>query len=216
MLERELFALFDNAGPAFILDDGGAICFWNRAATVLLGYARAEVLGRRGYDLLDATGALGTRICTEDCCLRERADNSETIPSFDLCVKTRAGERLWINATTLGWRHPCSGRAYLIHLFHDVSERKRNEELLAQVKAVAAHIVALAGGVAQPAPVGTLTAHERDLLRLFARGQSSAEVASQLRITAQTVRNHVHRINQKLRTHNRLEAVAHAKLRRLI
>ena len=43
-----------------------------------------------------------------------------------------------------------------------------------------------------------------------------ASTLSGLGITAQTLRNHLHHINQKLRTHNRLEAVMNAIQRKLI
>ncbi|HKU61032.1 MAG TPA: LuxR C-terminal-related transcriptional regulator [Gemmatimonadales bacterium] len=40
--------------------------------------------------------------------------------------------------------------------------------------------------------------------------------ARRLKISAQTLRNHLHHINRKLRTHNRLEAVTHAQRRGLL
>lgn len=57
---------------------------------------------------------------------------------------------------------------------------------------------------------------ERHILRLFAEGKDSDEVARSLGISPQTLRNHLHHINQKLRTHNRLEAVMNAIQRKLI
>jgi DNA-binding CsgD family transcriptional regulator len=54
------------------------------------------------------------------------------------------------------------------------------------------------------------------VLRAFESGQTPAQVSRALRISAQTLRNHLHHINQKLGTHNRLEAVMHAVRRRLI
>ncbi|MGH9605162.1 MAG: LuxR C-terminal-related transcriptional regulator [Terracidiphilus sp.] len=41
-------------------------------------------------------------------------------------------------------------------------------------------------------------------------------MAKALKISPQTLRNHLHHINRKLRTHNRLEAVTHAQQRHLI
>ena len=49
--------------------------------------------------------------------------------------------------------------------------------------------------------------------RVFARAQNSSEIARELGITQPMPRNHLHSINQKLRTHNRLEAVMHAMQR---
>lgn len=73
-----------------------------------------------------------------------------------------------------------------------------------------------ADGAAHAAPVSPLTDHEVRILRLFANGKNSSEIARTLGITLPTLRNHLHAINEKLRTHNRLEAVMHAMKRGLI
>jgi DNA-binding CsgD family transcriptional regulator len=61
-----------------------------------------------------------------------------------------------------------------------------------------------------------LSAQDCRILELFASGANAAAIARKLRISAQTLRNHLHRINRKLRTHSRLEAVTHARRRGLI
>jgi DNA-binding CsgD family transcriptional regulator len=45
---------------------------------------------------------------------------------------------------------------------------------------------------------------------------TAVDIARELHISSQTLRNHLHHINQKLGTHTRLEAVIHAIRRRLI
>jgi LuxR family maltose regulon positive regulatory protein len=64
--------------------------------------------------------------------------------------------------------------------------------------------------------VSPLSEKELQILRLFSSGKNSPEIAESLQISLQTLRNHLHHINQKLRTHNRLEAVTHAIQRKLI
>ncbi len=54
------------------------------------------------------------------------------------------------------------------------------------------------------------------MLQRFSEGLSAADVERELRISPQTLRNHLHHINQKLGTHTRLEAVIHAIRRQLI
>jgi DNA-binding CsgD family transcriptional regulator len=66
------------------------------------------------------------------------------------------------------------------------------------------------------APTESLSEQEERILRLFAKAKNSGQVAKELRITLPTLRNHLHAINQKLRTHNRLEAVLHAMKRGII
>ena len=70
--------------------------------------------------------------------------------------------------------------------------------------------------VSDHTPVEALSDQERRILTLFAEGGNPAGIARTLRISPQTLRNHLHHINRKLRTHNRLEAVTHAQRRGLI
>ena len=81
---------------------------------------------------------------------------------------------------------------------------------------VARQLVSLTGDASHHAPVEPLSEQERRILKLFAEGTNSATIARTLNISAQTLRNHLHDINRKLRTHTRLEAVTHAQRRGLI
>jgi DNA-binding CsgD family transcriptional regulator len=58
--------------------------------------------------------------------------------------------------------------------------------------------------------VAALSKQEAQIPKLFASGKNSSEIAKSLEISLQTLRSHLHRINRKLRSHNRLEAVMHA------
>ena len=58
-----------------------------------------------------------------------------------------------------------------------------------------------------PAPTGTLTSRERDVLECLREGLSNPAIAKRLGVTANTVRNHVQRILHKLDVHSKLEAV---------
>ncbi|TYB69886.1 response regulator transcription factor [Nonomuraea sp. PA05] len=57
----------------------------------------------------------------------------------------------------------------------------------------------------------TLTAREREVLDLLARGQDNRTIARALVVSEKTVRNHVSNIFQKLRVTRRAEAVARAR-----
>lgn len=219
MLEKELFALLDQtADAAYTVTVSGEICSWNRAAERLLGYPAAEVIGRNIDEVLEATDALGTDALAGglEAATRQWDGASGGIANFDLDVRVRSGERLWVNVSTIIFDNRRTGRRLLIRLARDISARKQQEELLRRMQDVARQLVSLTSDSADHAPVEPLSEQERRILTMFAGGSNSAAIAQKLRISSQTLRNHLHHINRKLRTHNRLEAVTHARMRGLI
>lgn len=218
MLEPELFALLEQtADAAYTVTEGGEICSWNRAAEQLFGYPESEVLRRHIDDVLGARDALDTDALAggSEAAARHWSEASAGIPNFDLEVRTRSGDRIWVNVSTIVFDNRRTGRRLLVRLARNIDRRRRNEELLDRMVEAARRVVALTDD-AHHAPVEPLSQHERRILKLFAEGSNSTTIARKLRISPQTLRNHLHHINQKLRTHNRLEAVTHAQRRGLI
>jgi DNA-binding NarL/FixJ family response regulator len=108
---------------------------------------------------------------------------------------------------------------YLVH------GRFEPDELEGRIKAVASGEMVLSPAVTPavfdvlrraPGPsndedelgLGSLTAREREVLNLLARGNSNREIAEQLVITNKTVKNHLSRIYEKIGVHSRAEAIA--------
>ena len=217
MLENELFALLDRTtDAAFAVTEQGEIVFWSKSAERLFGFAASQALRKTCYDVLEGMGPLGTQVCHQHCSVMECSGGSADIPNFDLSVKTGAGERLWVNMSTIVFDNPRTGRRLLIHLAHDVTEQKKTEELAHKMMEISRQVASAGESIPNPAPVAPLSEQEIQILRLFAEGKDSPQVAKALSISPQTLRNHPHHINQKLRTHNRLEAVMNAIQRKLI
>ena len=61
------------------------------------------------------------------------------------------------------------------------------------------------------AALDELTAREREVLELVARGSDNSKIANRLKISEKTVRNHVSLIFGKLGVNSRAEAVARAR-----
>ena len=217
MLENELFALLQGTtDAAFSVSEEGEIKSWNKAAEKLFGYSAAEAVHKTCYEILEGMGPLGTRVCHQNCSVAECAGGSTEIPNFDMSVKTRSGERLWINMSTLVFDNQRTGRRLLIHLAHDVTEQKKSEELTHKMLDLSKQLSSVSEVSVRAAPISPLSDQEKHILRRFAEGKDGDEVAHILGISPQTLRNHLHHINQKLRTHNRLEAVMNAIQRKLI
>jgi two-component system NarL family response regulator len=64
--------------------------------------------------------------------------------------------------------------------------------------------------------VPKLTDRELEVLRLVAQGMSNREVAEELYISENTVKNHVRNILEKLHLHSRMEAVVYAVREKLL
>jgi DNA-binding NarL/FixJ family response regulator len=105
-------------------------------------------------------------------------------------------------------------------------KRTRPEELIAAVHTIADGESLLSPSVTrrvidrlaqQPTPdlagqarLGELTARERDVLQLIARGLSNREIAAALLVEESTIRTHVKRILAKLGLRDRIQAVIFA------
>lgn len=219
LLETELFALLEHtADAAYCVTADGEIRSWNRAAERLFGHAAVAAIGRNVDDLLQARDALGTDALSGglEAATRRWEGADGGIPDFDLEVRTRGGERVWVNVSTIVFDNRRTGARLFVRLARDTTRRRLREQVVAGVTDLARRLVALSDDEPHLAPVELLSDQERRILTLFASGKSSAAVGRELRISPQTLRNHLHRINRKLRTHSRLEAVTHAQRRGLI
>jgi PAS domain S-box-containing protein len=64
------------------------------------------------------------------------------------------------------------------------------------------------------APLPALTPRQSEILGLLEHGRSTEQIAAQLHVSPETVRNHVRRLLRALGVHSRLEAVAVARVAR--
>lgn len=217
MFSGDVYSLLEGTqDAAFVVTEYGEICFWNTGAEKLFGYRSDEVSGRTCEDVLRARGALGTLICASEHSIHKCIASQVGTPAFDLEAVAANGRRVWVTLLTIVFEDTRQHRKLIAHLAHDISERKRREQLLANLLEISKQIVRLGEARPAAAPIEPLSEQEIRILRLFADSKNSSEVARELGITLPTMRNHVYAINQKLRTHNRLEAVLHAMKRGLI
>jgi len=68
----------------------------------------------------------------------------------------------------------------------------------------------------QQLPTPRLTAREMEVLRLVAKGLNNRDIAKQLFISENTVKNHIRNILEKLQLHSRMEAVVYAVREKLL
>ena len=217
MFAGDVYKLLEGtADAAFVVTVEGEICFWNAAAGRLFGYKADDVLNKTCYGVLQGKGALGTVVCTGECSVQHCAAHGKPIPAFDLEVATRSGRRIWVSVSTIVFEDSRLHRRLIAHLARDISDRKEVEQSFSKMIELSKEVISVGDGRAGLAPIESLSEQEERILKLFASAKNSGQVAKELGITLPTLRNHLHAVNQKLRTHNRLEAVLHAMKRGLI
>ena len=219
MLQDELFEILEEtADAAFCVNQQGEIRSWNGAAEKLFGYSASEAIGKSCYGLLQCRSTLGTKFCTREFYARQVIAEHCRIPNFDLEVTVRSGRRIWVDLSTLVFKDGRTHTRLIVHLSRNITERKHNEDLLHTMLQLSKQIIAVSDGnrIGHLAPVSSLSDQEQSILRLFSEGKNSIEIARTLGISLQTLRNHLHHVNEKLGTHSRLQAVMHAMHRKLI
>jgi len=195
-----LTALARQAGDgAFVVDIRQRIVTWNAAAEAILGLSAGEAVGRRCHEVFCGRDEAGNRVCGPRCPLLVMVQQGERVGSRDMVVTARGGEQLWVNCSTVA----APGGHGVLHLFRDATSaharmRMAEDILLGRLRVPEA----------LPPSLQSLTAREREVLRLLARGAGTREIAAALFISPLTARNHVHHILRKLGTRTRAEAVS--------
>ena len=198
---------------AFALTTRAEIWAWNPPAEAITGFRAKAVVGQSFPETIQARGPLG-RLVDADYCARAVRDGG--VPSFDLELTTATGDELWLNVSVLLFDQTRVSPALLVHLAHDITAVRQRRELYERLRETAQEIVRLPDEEHNLVPVPHLTHQEQRSLALFAEGRTPTQVAKELGISSQTLRNHLYHVNQKLGTHNRLQAVIHAARRGLI
>jgi PAS domain S-box-containing protein len=206
----------NTADGAVAVDLTGRIIFWNHAAEAILGYTAPEVVGRRCHEVLHGRDADRNLICHPHCHVLAMAHEGEPAHAHDVIVRAKDGAERWLNMSTVLMSAPDKHLRIVVRLFRDVTETRRPLHLIQALLQRGLHDgpdVRLSQPPGWPWP---LTAREREVLELLARGEGTRAIARRLSISTATVRNHTQSILVKLGVHSRLEAVALAFRSRLV
>ncbi|WHZ20381.1 MAG: Sensory box transcriptional regulator, LuxR family [Rhodanobacteraceae bacterium] len=205
----------------FALRDMRALTI-NDAFTAITGYAIADLQGRTVEDIGLSGDVAAMRA------LVARLNRREDIRNEELPVRTREGaiiDCLLSADTVMIQGEPC-----VLCVIQDITERKRSEmDLVSAIEAVMkdtswfSHTVMekLAqlrrpDGSGAKAELATLTPREKDVLGLICKGLSDAEIAAALKLSRNTVRNHVATLYGKIGVNRRSAAVVWGRERGMV
>jgi PAS domain S-box-containing protein len=212
----EMFKALEGAADgAFVVDDELRIHTWNEAAEEILGFGNVDVLGQLCYQIIQGYDEEKRLICKACCQVAQLALNAEPVPNYDMRARTKGGDRHWLNMSIITSKLGENGnRQMIVHLFRDISQKKKDEIFLGQILETARRYHNIPDDLDyQSEPhqlIEYLTPREQEVLSLLVRGLSTQEIVETLSISPNTARNHIQHILQKLQVHSRLEAVTYA------
>jgi DNA-binding NarL/FixJ family response regulator len=149
--------------------------------------------------------------------------NMPEVGGLEACARLRAGDGPEVLVLTVSDEEPDLYAALRVgaagYLTKDMPPAELIEAVLAVSRgepriapAMASRMLVDLGRApaAEPDPLDTLSARERDVLELLAEGLRNREIADRLVIGEATVKTHVRHVLEKLRFRNRAEAAAFA------
>lgn len=215
MLLRELKTIIDStADAAFAVDGAGLIVAWNTAAAALFGVQAGEAIGRACGEILRGSDECGV-VCSENCSIRQAVHGRRPVGNFDMMAQTDQGIK-WLNVSVMTAEVNNTTLPYSIHIARAIDTPKKLELLLrdfvvSETTLPAEEVKSIISSARSPSSQVELTDRERDVLRLLAKGVTTAAIAERLGISRTTVNNHVQHILHKLNAHSRLEAIRRAE-----
>jgi len=171
--------------PAALYDTDGYCLRINAAAERASGVPNAELVGRYVTDLVPPDARANV-----EAQFRRAAERGEPT-DFETSFVDSLGNRRTTRAQHIPLQEHGEILGVLILAFEGRSP------VLADLAAV------------QPLP--HLTQRQQEILELLAAGLSTAEMATKLKLSKETVRNHLRHIFRELRVHTRPEAIAAAQ-----
>jgi PAS domain S-box-containing protein len=199
---------------AFAVDGTGTIAAWNQGAADLFGIAPEEAIGQPCGAIVQGIDECGT-VCSEECTVRQAASKHHPVRNFDLQIETSQGKK-WCNISVIIVDETSSVMPYTVHLIRLIDVRKRLELLVrdfvvSETDLSEEKAVELISSTRSALRETYLTRRELEILRLAAKGATSATIADNLHISPNTVDNHMQHILKKLNAHSRLEAIRRAE-----
>ncbi len=183
----------------------------NGAFVTAVGRPRNEIIGRS----VTAAGLLLDHATLRD--INVALESNQMIRNRD--AQLRAPDGLVIDGLLSAESVMIQNEACALFVIQDISERKRSEsELINAMEAVmkdaswvSRTVMEKLAQVRRPqvatSEVDMLTAREREVLELICHGHGDAEIASRLRLSRNTVRNHVATLYGKVGVNRRSAAV---------
>ena len=168
--QKWLPAFGNTADGVFITDAAQRIIFWSKGAERILGYSQSEVSKRHCYEVL-AGRCCDKLWCYANCNVDKSVRRGILPDDFDIMTHTREGKDIWVNVSTIVL--PVRKKPLLMHLFRDVTQQKRNEEVVQNMLSLL-RVRGFPKG--NPEGGGVCPLHGKDTLRRLIAGEIGCQL----------------------------------------
>jgi len=194
----------------------------NDAFAAVTGHQRDDVLGKASAELDLWKDATAYRQ------LRSALEAHQDIRNLDIAIRTRRGAV--VDGLLSAEPVTIQNEACVLFVVQDITERKRSEmDLVAAIETVmkdtswfSRTVMEKLAQIRHPdgingakGELGALTPREREVLGLICKGHGDAEIAALLKLSRNTVRNHVATLYAKIGVNRRSAAVVWGRERGL-
>jgi PAS domain S-box-containing protein len=200
--------------------DGFRVLDVNEAFVVTSGHAAEEVVGRSPAEIQLWESSASRKQ------LEQAVEKTGSVRNLEIQLRTKDGELLdcLVSADTVS----IHGQSCVLCVVQDITDRKRSEvELMTAIEVVmqdtswySRTVIEKLANLRQPrgsnkphAGLKHLTAREREVLGLICEGLSDQEIAKQLGLSRNTVRNQIAAIYRKVDVHRRSAVIVWARER---
>jgi PAS domain S-box-containing protein len=190
----------------FIVGPDYRIVYWDELMESLTGTLSEEAVGRRCFGVVLGEREGGGTFCAHGCSVMHLAKEGRPVSSYDMRIRTRSGERRWVNVSNLSVQD--GEGPYLVHLLRDSQGTHDTLEMARGLIQLSSKKDALAP---DRRDVPALTPRQLEVLKLLSEGKSVREIGKELYLSEATVRNHVRSLLQALGAHSQLEVLARAR-----
>lgn len=207
----DLLDLLSSGVPAaFATDAQDRIVFWNRGAEELFGHPASKALGKQCFAIVGGRDIFGNRFCHRDCAVKAATKDGEPVRGYEIKVEDAVNgpKSLGVTIVQIPGRRP---EAFtIVHMLQPVDHGSRLASVIHHLETPKASEMLAPLSVLPPEIPDDppLTEREREILHWVAAGLQNKEIAHRLDISLATVRNHIHRILEKLEVHSKLEAIS--------
>jgi PAS domain S-box len=207
----DLLDLLSSGVPAaFATDAQDRIVFWNRGAEELFGHPASKVLGKTCFAIVGGRDIFGNRFCYRDCAVKAATREGEPVRGHEINVQDAGKDPKSVGVTIVQIPGRRPETFTIVHMLQPVDHGSRLASVIHHLETPKAGEMLAPLSVLPPEMPENppLTEREREILHWVAAGLQNKEIAHRLEISLATVRNHIHRILEKLEVHSKLEAIS--------